>query len=109
MLQEKSTETARVNARKTDIFDVFNFKHYMGPNPYLDTAALVFDLALTGASEPLPIAHYQKIIGDRYPQLLHENFSNHAQLFGRTASEVAKLDMGLHFHHWNIKPFSHFN
>ncbi len=30
MLQEKSTETARVNARKTDIFDVFNFKHYMG-------------------------------------------------------------------------------
>ncbi|MEG4419845.1 acetate--CoA ligase family protein [Microcoleus sp. LAD1_D5] len=109
MLQEKSTETARINARKTDIFDVFNFKHYIGPNPYLDTAALVFDLAVTGASEPLPIAHYQKIIGDRYPQLLHETFSNHAQLFGRTTSEVAKLDMGLHFQHWNVKPFSHFN
>ncbi|MEG4852072.1 cyanophycin synthetase [Microcoleus sp. B5-D4] len=109
MLQEKSTETARINARKTDIFDVFNFKHYMGPNPYLDTAALVFDLAVTGASEPLPIAHYQEIIGDRYPQLLHETFSNHAQLFARTASEVAKLDMGLHFQHWNIKPFSHFH
>ena len=30
MLQEKTTETARVNARKTDIFDVFNFKHYIG-------------------------------------------------------------------------------
>ena len=109
MLQEKSTETARVNARKTDVFDVFNFKHYMGPNPYLGTAALVFDLALTGASEPLPIAHYQEIIGDRYPQLLHETFSNHAQLFGRTASEVGKLDMGLHFQHWNVKPFSQFN
>ena len=62
MLQEKSTETARVNARKTDVFDVFNFKHYMGPNPYLGTAALVFDLALTGASEPLPIAHYRKLL-----------------------------------------------
>ncbi|MGB7892870.1 MAG: acetate--CoA ligase family protein [Microcoleus sp.] len=109
MLQEKTTEISRVNARKTDIFDVFNFKHYIGPNPYLDTAALVFDLAVTGASEPLPIAHYHEIISDRYPQLLHENFSNHAQLFGRTASEVAKLDMGLHFQHWNIKPFSHFN
>ena len=48
MLQEKSTETARVNARKTDVFDVFNFKHYMGPNPYLETAALVFDWAVTG-------------------------------------------------------------
>ena len=109
MLQEKSTETARVNARKTDIFDVFNFKHYIGPNPYLDTAALVFDLAVTGGSEPLPIAHYHTIISDRYPQLLHETFSNHAQLFGRTASELAKLDMGLHFQHWNIKPFSYFN
>ncbi|MEG4625429.1 acetate--CoA ligase family protein [Microcoleus sp. w1-18aA5] len=109
MLQEKTTETARVNARKTDIFDVFNFKHYIGPNPYLDTAALVFDLAVTGGSEPLPIAHYQEIISDRYPQFLHETFLNHAQLFGRTASEVAKLDMGLHFQHWNIKPFSQFN
>lgn len=109
MLQEKSTETARVNARKTDVFDVFNFKHYMGPNPYLGTAALVFDLALTGASEPLPIAHYQEMIGQRYPQILQETFSNHAQLFGRTTSEVAKLDMGLHFQHWNVKPFSQFN
>jgi len=109
MLQEKSTETARVNARKTDVFDVFNFKHYIGPNPYLETAALVFDFAVTDASEPKPIAHYHEIIGDRYPQLLHETFSNHAQLFGRTASEVAKLDMGLHFQHWNIKPFSQFN
>ena len=109
MLQEKSTETARVNARKTDVFDVFNFKHYIGPNPYLETAALVCDFAVTGASEQEPIAHYHAIIGDRYPQLLHETFSNHAQLFGRTCSEVAKLDMGLHFQHWNVKPFSHFN
>ncbi|MEG3895295.1 MULTISPECIES: ATP-binding protein [unclassified Microcoleus] len=109
MLQEKSTDTARVNARKTDVFDVFNFKHYIGPNPYLETAALVFDWAVTGASEPKPIADYHAIIGDRYPQLLHETFSNHAQLFGRTCSEVAKLDMGLHFQHWNVKPFSQFN
>jgi len=65
MLQEKSNETARVNARKTDVFDVFNFKHYMGPNPYLGTAALVFDLAQTGASEPLPIALTNKLSGLR--------------------------------------------
>ncbi|WP_293259820.1 MULTISPECIES: hypothetical protein [unclassified Microcoleus] len=109
MLQEKSTETGRVNARKTDVFDVFNFKHYMGPNPYLETAALVFDFAVPDATEPRAIAHYNEIIGDRYPQLLHETFTNHAQLFGRTASEVAKLDMGLHFQRWNVKPFSHFS
>jgi cyanophycin synthetase len=109
MLQEKNTETARVNARKTDVFDIFNFKHYIGPNPYLETAALVFDFAVTEAIAPQPIAHYHEIIGDRYPQLLHESFTNHAQLFGCTASEVAKLDMGLHFQHWNVKPFSHFS
>ncbi|MEG4996272.1 ATP-binding protein [Microcoleus sp. B4-D4] len=109
MLQEKSTEIARVNARKTDVFDIFHFKYYIGPNPYLETAALVFDFAVTDDRQPKPIAHYREIIGDRYPQLLHETFSNHAQLFGRTASEVAKLDMGLHFQHWNIKAFSEFN
>ncbi|MEG4012364.1 MULTISPECIES: ATP-binding protein [unclassified Microcoleus] len=109
MLQEKSTEIARVNARKTDVFDIFHFKYYIGPNPYLETAALVFDFAVTDDRQPKPIAHYRKIIGDRYPQLLHETFSNHAQLFGRTASEVAKLDMGLHFQHWNIKAFSQFD
>jgi cyanophycin synthetase len=109
MLQETTTETPRINARKTDVFDVFNFKHYIGPNPFLETAALVFDLAVTGASQPVPIEHYHSIISDRYPQLLHENYSSHAQLFARTCSEVGKLDMGLHFQHWNVKPYSHFD
>jgi cyanophycin synthetase len=75
----------------------------------LETAALVFDLAMTGASQPLPIAFYHSIIGDRYPQLLHETYSSHAQLFARTCSEVGKLDMGLHFQHWNVKQYSHFD
>ena len=109
MLQEKMTETARVNARKTDVFDIFHFKHYVGQNPYLGTAALVFDFAVTESRQPLPVADYLSIISDRYPQLLHETYSSHAELFARTASEVAKLDMGLHFQNWSVTPYSHFS
>lgn len=109
MLQETSTETPRINARKTDVFDVFNFKHYVGPNPFLDTAALVFDFAVTDFNQALPIASYREIIGSRYPQLLHQTDDSLAQLFARTCSEVGKLDMGLHFQHWNVKPYSCFH
>lgn len=109
MLQEKSAETARVNARKTDVFDIFNFKHYIGPNPYLGTAALVFDFTVTESGEPLSIERYLSIISDRYPQLADATYDSHAELFARTASEVAKLDMDLHFHKWSVKPDSHFS
>lgn len=105
MLQEKVADTVRVNARKSDVFDIFNFKHFMGPNPYLETAALVFDFAVTDSNEPLPIADYLEAIGDRYPQLLGETYESHAHLFARTASEVGKLDMGLHFNSSNVKHY----
>jgi cyanophycin synthetase len=109
MLQEKSAETVRVNARKTDVFDIFNFNHYIGPNPYLGTAALVFDFTVTESGEPLSIERYLSIISDRYPQLADATYDSHAELFARTASEVAKLDMDLHFHKWSVKPYSHFS
>ncbi|WP_026734114.1 ATP-binding protein [Fischerella sp. PCC 9605] len=103
MVQDKSTNTVRVNARKTDAFDVFNFQHYIGPNPYLDRGALVFDFALTEPWRSLPIEDYVEIIGDRYPQLSKQTYDSHAQLFARTVSEVGKLDMDLHLNHWSVK------
>lgn len=109
MVQEKIAESVRVNARKTDIFDIFNFKHYQGPNPYLETAALVFDFAVTDSREPLPIADYLSVIGRRYPQLLSENYESYPHLFARTALEVGKLDMGLHFHHCSTKAYPHYH
>lgn len=69
MVTDTSTDVIRVNARKTDVFDLFNFKHYIGPNPDLDTAACTFDFSLTGYSQPLPIDDYLANIGDRYPHL----------------------------------------
>ncbi|MBE9006450.1 cyanophycin synthetase [Fortiea sp. LEGE XX443] len=108
MIQEKSTNVVRINARRTDVFDVFNFQHYNGSNPYLDRGALVFDFALTGYREPLPIEDYVARISDRYPHLGNETYESYAHLFARTASEVGKLEMDLHLGHWNVKPYDKF-
>ena len=88
MVQDKSTDAVRVNARKTDAFDIFNFKHYIGPNPYLETAALVFDFAATNYTPPLAVEDYISSIGDRYPHLREETYSSYADLFARTVAEV---------------------
>lgn len=108
MIQDTITETLRINARKADAFDIFNVKHYIGPNPYLDTAALVFDFAFTGYLQPLPVEKYAIAIADRYPQLRDESYESYAQLFGRVVSEVGKLDMGLHLKHWSVKPSANY-
>ncbi|MBO3458824.1 cyanophycin synthetase [Aetokthonos hydrillicola Thurmond2011] len=105
MVQEKIADTVRINARKTDAFDIFNFKHYSGPNLYLDTGALVFNFKLTGNTEPLLIEDYVSIISDRYPHLRQETYESYADLFARTVSEVGKLDMGLHLNRWSVKPY----
>jgi cyanophycin synthetase len=105
MILEINTDTLRINARKTDAFDIFNIQHYIGPNPYLETAALVFDFALTGHLPPRPIEDYVAVISDRFPDLSEPTYDSFAQLFARTVSEAGKLDMGLHLDHWNLKPY----
>ncbi len=103
MVLDTSTDVLRINARQTDAFDIFNIKNYIGPNPYLDTAALVFDFALTGHLPPRPIDDYVSIICDRYPVLGQESYESYVHLFARTLSEVGNLDMGLHLDRWAIK------
>lgn len=105
MILEINTDTLRINARKTDAFDIFNIQHYIGPNPYLETAALVFDFALTGHLPPRPIEDYVAVISDRFPDLSEPSYDSFAQLFARTVSEAGKLDMGLHLDRWNLKPY----
>ncbi len=108
MLLDISTDAPRINARKTDAFDIFNIRHYIGPNPYLDTAALVFDFAFTGHLEPRPLEDYVSLIGEHYPHLAEESYDSHAHLFARTVAEVGKLNMGLHLHRWNLKPYENY-
>lgn len=106
MVRDKSTETVRVNARKTDAFDLFNFKHYIGPNLYLDAAALTFDFALTEYEPPLPIEDYVSAISDRFPELHDIASESYAHLFAHTVAEVGKLDMDLHFNRFSVNSHS---
>ena len=105
MVLQKSSDLVRINARRTDVFDIFNFKHYIGPNPYLDTGALVFDFAPIDSREPLPLEDYIARIGDRYPHLGSQTYESYAHLFAQLVSEVGKLDMDLHLNHWSVKPY----
>ncbi|MFN6537855.1 MAG: acetate--CoA ligase family protein [Nostoc sp. EkiNYC01] len=105
MVQQKSSDLVRINARRTDVFDIFNFKHYIGANPYLDRGALVFDFALVEFREPLPIEDYISKIGDRYPHLRDQSYESYAHLFAQVASQIGKLDMDLHLNHWSVKPY----
>jgi cyanophycin synthetase len=95
-------EPIRINARNTDVFDLFNVREYLGANPYLNSAALVFDLALTGAERPREIEDYLEILGERYPRLTEIEYNSHAELLARTIAEVNKLDMDLHLQGWSI-------
>ncbi|MHC5937042.1 acetate--CoA ligase family protein [Nostoc sp.] len=114
MVLQKSSDLVRINARRTDVFDIFNFKHYIGPNPYLDTGALVFDFALVESREPLPIEDYIARIGTdaerlverhHYRHLSSQSYESYAHLFAQVVSEVGKLDMDLHLNRWSVKPY----
>lgn len=105
MVLQKSSDLVRINARRTDVFDIFNFKHYIGPNPYLDIGALVFDFALVDSRKPLPIEDYIASIGDRYPNLRDQTYESYANLFAQVVSQVGKLDMDLHLNHWSVKSY----
>lgn len=106
MLMDK-VDRLRVNARNTDVFDLFNFQEYLGPNPYLNRASLVFELALTGCDRPLPISDYLAVLGERYPRLTEKEYASHAELFASTASVVNKLDMDLHLQGWSVQQHAH--
>ncbi|MBW4579787.1 MAG: cyanophycin synthetase [Tildeniella nuda ZEHNDER 1965/U140] len=104
MVLDQSIDMVRVNARTTDAFDIFNLRHYGGPNFYLPTAAAAFDFALVQENPPLPLDAYLEVIGDRYPHLLDETHESYAHLFARTVAEVSKLEMDLHLTQWSVKP-----
>ncbi len=105
MILELNSDALRINARKSDAFDIFNIKHYIGPNPFLNTSALVFDFSLTGFVEPQPLEIYVSAVSERYPHLREETYESYAQLFAKTVSEVGNLDMGLHLNRWSLKPY----
>ncbi|BAZ42492.1 RimK domain-containing protein ATP-grasp [Calothrix sp. NIES-4101] len=103
MVKYNRNETVRINARKTDVFDIFNFKHYAGANPYLSAGALVFDFAITDEQEALPLEDYLEQVCQYFPDLRNETYESHAHLFAHTASKMGKLEMDLHLDKLSVK------
>lgn len=103
MVVDQSVDLVRVNARTTDAFDIFNLRHYIGPNPDLGIAAAAFDFALVEPNTPRALEEYVAVIGDHYPSLLKETHHSYAHLFARTVAEVSKLEMDLHITQWAVK------
>lgn len=107
-------DVVRINARETDAFDIANVRHFIGPNPYLDSEALVLDFALTGQPVPLSLPDLQAKAAEQFPSLRlppesREHGADYATLFARTASEAGKLKMGLHLSKWSIKRYDRFD
>ena len=83
-------------------FDIFNTKIYTGPNPYLNTAALVFDFSLFKDAKPLKISDYVKEIAKELPQLSKPTYKSYADLLAGTLAEATKLEMELHFDRYSV-------
>jgi cyanophycin synthetase len=119
-MTESQDRVARTNAKETDAFDIFNMRHYLGPNPDLSCEAIVFDFKLTGEPEPPMLEELRAEVVKRLPELDDESI-NQAQsegsystsdqtsviaygtLFGSVVSLVNRLDMNLHTTKWNLK------
>ncbi len=109
MVVDRISELNRVNARKTDAFDIFNIRAYVGANPYLSMAAIVFDFTLTKNQNALPVEQYAKIVSDRYPDFREKTFTSHADLFAQTVAKVSALEMDLHLQHWSVTAYPQFD
>ncbi|MGK7943796.1 MAG: cyanophycin synthetase [Microcystaceae cyanobacterium] len=87
-----------------DTFDVFDFKYYEGPNPYLNTGALVFDFALRSEGNPCKISTYIDDMARDLPQIKGLKPKNYGELFAQTCAEVSRLEMDLHLERWSLQP-----
>lgn len=92
-----------MSSRKAETFDIFNIKEYDGPNPYLNTGAIVFNFDLFRDAKPLDIDEYLQEMGKDLPQLRGLKVKSYADMFAQTVSEVSKLEMGLHFERFSVQ------
>lgn len=100
----------RINARPSDAFDIASLRHYPGPNPYLDTAALVFDFALTGQPLPLSLTELRARVSGEFPALAGlDGRDDYPGLFAHAVSEVGRLRMYLHMERWSVHPVEDFH
>lgn len=103
MTKSVPEQTSRTNAKDSDAFDIFNLRHYVGPNPDLSCEALAFDFAFTGHPKPIPLNDLHSAIAERLPELATQEFQSYQQLFGQTVSAINRLDLNLHMNKLEIQ------
>ncbi len=84
------------------IFNLAHFRYYEGPNPYLNTPAIVFDFVVSSDVVSPTWENYLEEIEKIFPQLKSRQFSSQADLFAQTVSLVSQLDMGLHLKEFQV-------
>lgn len=77
-------------------FALSNFKFYHGPNPYLNTAAVVFDWAIHPSACPSSLEDYLPEIVRELPEMGGQSVSSLCQLWAAALSALSSLQMGLH-------------
>ena len=124
-MTESEDKEARTNAKETDAFDIFNMRHYVGPNPDLSCEAIVFDFTLTGNPKPLALAELHTEVTKRLPQLSsdatkqpepahtetatdHLSIVAYGKLFAKVVSIINRLGMNLHTTKWDLTQHTDF-
>ena len=92
-----------MSKKRAETFDIFNVREYEGPNPYLNTRAVVFDFTFFLEAKPLTVEDYVYKMGNYLPQLRGLKVKTYAEMLAQTMSEVSQLEMGLYVERFSIK------
>ncbi|MBR8830783.1 MAG: Glutathione biosynthesis bifunctional protein GshAB [Chroococcopsis gigantea SAG 12.99] len=85
------------------IFEVYNFKHYPGANPYLGSSAVVFDFRVDLAAGPLSVEAYCDEVSRDLPRLQGLSAESYTELFAKLSLEISKLDMELYVKDYRVE------
>lgn len=102
MTDSVQDQSSRTNAKDTDAFDIFNLRHYVGPNPDLACEAIAFDLTQTGNPQPIALADMQAAVAKKFPSISEIEMDTYGKLFGHTVSIVNRLDLSLHMEKFEV-------
>jgi len=98
-----------VNISDAKTFKISNLKYYVGPNPYLNTGALVFDFTLLPQAQPLLIEAYHREISRHLPELKNSIFNSYGELLAETLFHFSLLDMDLHLQQVSLRHYQDFD
>lgn len=79
-----------------ETFKIGNYKYYSGPNPYLDSGALVFDFSLITPAKPLSIEEYFLVLSQFLPDLQRSKLISYGDLYAEILRILSPLEMDLH-------------